>query len=743
MKIFLACAAAALVAGGIAATFWLQGPKPDTGTDAARAGHERMVARLAAIDREARQDNHLLGDRKLQADRRRAQELDASVPASVRCMTLAKLGYDELRMGRERDAIARLTEAQELLPEASTDLRPDQVSWVTFHLGVAFLRLGETQNCCLRNTPDSCILPIQGGGVHTSPEGSRNAIRHFEDLLRRTTVDDPFHLRARWLLNVAYMTLAEHPEKVPPQWLIPADAYAAEEPVPRFHNIAKSLGLDTFSLCGGVIADDFDGDHDIDLMVSSYDTASQLQFFRNEGDGSFSERSAEAGLTGLFGGLNLVQADYDNDGDIDFLVLRGAWFSDTGRHPNSLVRNEGDGTFTDVTFDAGLAEPALPTQTASWADYDNDGDVDVYIGNESTQELRAPSQLYRNNGDGTFIDVAERAGVTNDAFAKAAIWGDYNSDGLPDLFVSNLGSPNRLYRNVGGRFADVAAELGVDKPLSTFPCWFFDYDNDRTLDLLVFEYGGDIAHTAASLLELPVSRDLPSLFRGQGDGSFQQVSAPVGLTKPVLPMGSNFGDIDGDGWLDFYLGTGTPEYMDLMPSVLYRNRGGKSFVDVTSGAGMGNLQKGHGIAFADFDNDGDQDVFAQMGGAVPGDRYHDALYENPGFGNHWLTLQLVGQSSNRAAIGAHIEVRILENGSERSIFRHVNSGGTFGANPLRQNIGLGRASKIVRVAIHWPVTTQTQTLRDVPLDRTVVITEGKNEFETLDLQPVTLRGSRS
>ena len=157
-------------------------------------------------------------------------------------------------------------------------------------------------------------------------------------------------------------------------------------------------------------------------------------------------------------------------------------------------------------------------------------------------------------------------------------------------------------------------------------------------------------------------------------------------------MAGNFGDLDNDGYLDFYLGTGYPDYEALMPNVMYRNRRGTGFADVTSAGGFGHLQKGHGIAFADLDNDGDQDVFEQMGGFLPGDKYFNVAFENPGFGNHWIGVELVGVRSNRSAIGARIRAEVVENGRRRSIYKHVNSGGSFGANPLRQTIGLGEAS---------------------------------------------------
>jgi hypothetical protein len=169
------------------------------------------------------------------------------------------------------------------------------------------------------------------------------------------------------------------------------------------------------------------------------------------------------------------------------------------------------------------------------------------------------------------------------------------------------------------------------------------------------------------------------------------------------------------------------------------SRGGEYFEDVTMAGGFGHLQKGHAVAFADFDNDGDVDVFEQMGGAYPGDRYGDALFENPGFGTRWIAIRLRGTSSNRAGIGARIRVIVNDGGNERSIYRTVSGGGSFGANPLRPTIGVGHASEIASIEIHWPVTGRTQIVRAVPLDAVIRITEGADGFERIELPAVRLQ----
>jgi hypothetical protein len=175
---------------------------------------------------------------------------------------------------------------------------------------------------------------------------------------------------------------------------------------------------------------------------------------------------------------------------------------------------------------------------------------------------------------------------------------------------------------------------------------------------------------------------------------------------------------------------------------MYRNRRGKSFADVSTSGGFAHLQKGHGIVFADFDHDGDQDVFEMMGGAFTGDKAHNVFYENPGFGNHWLTMKLVGVRSNRSAIGARIRAEIDESGVRRSVYKHVNSGGSFGANPLRQTIGLGQASVVRVLEVFWPTTGQTQTWTNVGVDQAIQIVEGEASYTPLALKPLRLGGSR-
>ena len=683
-------------------------------------GHQRMLKLLREIRDRSSTENLYTGIEFHSRERQQLELLAAEAPAAQRAQLHLFVGKDELRLGNNLQAVEHLLKAYELSDKSL--VQP------AFQLAVAYLRLGETQNCLAHRNAESCILPIRGGGVHQEQTSARTTIKYLLEVLDRR----PNHIASRWLLNLAYMTVGEYPENIPPKFLVPPERFESGHEFPRFRDVAPKLGLSTVSLSGGAIADDFDNDGRLDIVVSDWSPSGQLRYFRNNGDGSFAERTGEAGFRGLFGGLNLIQADYDNDGDLDIYVLRGAWLGKAGRYPNSLLQNDGKAHFRDLTFDAGLGEDHYPTQTAAWADYDNDGDLDLYVGNETF-----PSQLFRNDGDGTFTNVAHDAGVTNDDVAKAVVWGDYDGDRYPDLYVSNFGGPNRLYHNNGdGTFTDSAPDADVTYPFKSLPAWFWDFNNDGNLDLFVSGYERRVEDVAAHYLGLPSMETEPdSLYQGDGKGSFEEVGFDMNLSSVTQPMGSNFGDLDNDGFPDFYLGTGYPEYEGLMPNLLFHNLGGKRFADVTTAAGLGHLQKGHGVAFADFDHDGDQDIFAELGGAYAGDVFGNALFENPGFGNQWLVVKLVGVTSNKSAIGARIRADIMEGGKERSVYKWVNSGGSFGANPLRQHLGLGRAEVIQSLEIYWPTSDRTQLFQDVEVNQFIVVTEDRDEYEILPYRP--------
>lgn len=615
---------------------------------------------------------------------------------------------------------------------------------------LANLRLAEQMNCVSGRCEQSCIFPIERRGVHKRPEPAERARAALLEHLANKPTDT---LETAWLLNIVNMTLGTYPDEVPPEYRIDPARFKSEYDVGAFVDVSTNVGVKAVNLSGGVVADDFDGDGLIDIFTTTMYPRGPAQLFRNRGDGTFEDVSKPSGIADQLGGLNCIGGDYDNDGDIDLMILRGGWIAGpNGCMRNSLMRNDGDFLFTDVTHHAGLAEPAYPTHSAAWGDFDNDGDLDLYVGHEScgaigvpeAPQLTYPSKMYRNDGNGTFTDIAESAGVLNNRFAKGVTAGDYDNDGDLDLYVSNFSfstkdGVDRLYRNNGDwTFTDVAAELGAPGSAKTFATWFFDYDNDGWLDIYVAANGIELKDLAAEYFGKPHHGPPPRLYHNQQGKGFVDRAAEAGLAHAWNPMGCGIGDVDNDGWLDIYLGTGAPPYEWLMPNVLLRNDGGKRFQDVTFSARVGHLQKGHGIAFADFDNDGDQDIFAQLGGAFTGDVFGDALFANPGHGNHFLKVELVGKKSNRFGIGARLAVEFDEPDQVRTVHRSVGSITSFGSLPFRQELGLGQASKIRRLEVYWPTSKTRQEFSDVPLDACVRIVEGEPKLEIVELKAFKL-----
>jgi len=613
--------------------------------------------------------------------------------------------------GQMARAIEQFERALKLVSEqapSNPELRP-VAQRLRATLGVAHMRRGEIENCVHDGNADRCILPVAGAGRHAQPSGSEAAARYFIEYLQQ----DPGDPDVKWLLNIVAMTLGRHPDGVPPPHRIPLAAYGSPSGAPRFVDTAARVGLGRVGRAGGAAIEDFNNDDRLDVAISSVDPCEPLHLFLQQEDGRFGEAAGKTGLEDQLGGINLTHVDFDNDGWMDLFVMRGGW-----EFPirNSLLRNNHDGTFTDVTVRAGIAEPVRRTHAAAWADFDNDGWVDLFIGHEE-----APSRLLRNNGDGTFADVSKKAGVDRTAFTKGAAWGDIDGDVDPDLYVSNYGGPNFLYRNNGdGTFTEIAREAGVHLPLMSFPTWFFDYDNDGRMDLFVASFMPSLTEAVSHYVGAPRRGETMRLYRNTGSGRFEDATASAGLARVVPTMGANFGDVDNDGSLDIYLGTGAPSYTAIMPNVMFRNAAGTSFTDVSVASGTMHLQKGHGVAFADLNADGHQDLFVNVGGFVPGDAFAKVLFTNPGGGGNWVKLRLRGVKTNRAAIGAKIIVRLKEG---KTIYREVTSGGSFGASPFLQHIGVGTARRIDTIEIHWPASGARQSLRDVTANQTLDVVE--------------------
>ena len=665
------------------------------------------------------------------------------------------LGLELVLAGNTEEGIAELTALREEYLAKNPPNTAKRLPGINSLLAIAWMRLGEQENCVAGHGQDSCLAPLQGGGIHKVKRGAENALKELAGILK----DDPSDLGARWLYNVASMQLGQWPDQVPKELLIPPSAFASECEFPRFYDVAPRVGLDTITGAGGAVSEDFDRDGFLDLVCSGFGMHEQIRAYRNNGDGTFTDRTSEAGLAGLFGGFNCLDFDYDNDGWVDLIVPRGAWFKENGMFPKSLLRNRGDFTFEDVTEKAGILTYA-PCQKLCYGDFDGDGFLDLYFGCEYSSEAPIAPELWWNQRNGTFKNVAAEVGLPPKCYVKGCAAGDYDNDGRIDLYISVLGAQVHLMHNEPApagaagpnfRFVDVSEKAGLPTCKANFTSWFFDYDNDGWLDIATAGYtvlNEKAAEDAARLyLGMTPVGQLFHLYHNKGDGTFVDVSHETGIERSVLSMGANFGDLDNDGWLDLYIGTGDPDLRTLLPNKMFKNDHGRRFLDVTTAGGFGHLQKGHGTVFADFDNDGDQDVYHSLGGTYTGDVYQHVLFENPGFpGNHWLTIELRGKKSNWFGVGTRVAVTVATPNGPRTI--HVVGGGQsdFGGNSYQLEIGLGDATAIEKIDLWWPASGIRQSIPGraaggaalVALDQKIRIEEGNDAVVPVAMTKIDL-----
>jgi Flp pilus assembly protein TadD len=486
----------------------------------------------------------------------------------------------------------------------------------------------------------------------------------------------------------------------------------------RFTDVAEELGMADPGRGRASAFVDVDGDGHLDVFAGNNEERSHL--YRGDGAGGFSDVTDAAGLGWFDSGYGHAFADYDGDGDLDVYVTRGGFQnSRPGRDGNLLFRNDGDGRFTDVTDHAGVGDAGTGFASV-WGDFDGDGPVDLYVVNNYTA-----NRLLRNRGDGTFEDITDAAGVGDMRGGISAAVADFDDDGDLDIYVANNGQSNVMYRNDGGaplRFTDVTgqARVGVSGGFASVAA---DFDNDGRMDIYVSNMnnwfgGGDFRPGDACYLLL-----------NQGDGSFVEVAKESAVAYVGGPMGLNAGDLDYDGWTDLYLGNGGPEPRRWEPDVLYRNLGrpppgSKSaprirFANVTKAAGAWNDRMGHGLSMGDYDRDGDLDIYLPNGAHVPSDLTPNKLWRNDGRQGHWIALELEGRPPNTAAIGARATIYAADHVQ----VQEVSGGHGFGAqNSLALEFGLGARTKVDRIEVRWPSGAR-QTLRDPEIDRFLAVTE--------------------
>ncbi len=543
-------------------------------------------------------------------------------------------------------------------------------------------------------------LREMGAGYYRMGNFTDAAARFYAALqLRRNSVD-------QWLFTLALGQMKGPRPPLPDFALFPLETAGvdpAHPPLLEFQDIAPKLGIHDLNGNGTVAFGDIDGDGKQDLIVSG--SGVFLRVYRNQGD-KFTDVTDAVGLAKVPSGYSLNLIDYDNDGWPDLYLSLNGW---SGPMRNLLFHND-RGKFTDVSKKSGADDPGSGF-VSLWGDLDNDGFLDLVVANGVLQE-GSTTQVYRNNGNGTFTNITKAAGIDEPPSygAIGIALGDYDKDGRLDILINGRDSaPNRLYHNDGNlHFSEVAAKAGIlQPPHDGFVCFIDDFNNDGLPDILTTSLAPwevvveGLKKGYAPPNARSVHPDSNRLFRNNGNGTFSDVTFQSKLYFPTGTMGGGVADLDNDGYLDVYIGTGDPQMSRLEPNRLFHNQGDGTFADVTNFVNFARPgNKGHGVAFIDLDDDGALDVFAQLGGHYPGDHTYNAFYRNlKASKNHWLEIDLRGVKSNRMAVGAQLTVKA----GALTVYREVKGSEGFGStSTFRQHFGLGDNAKIDSLEIRWP-----------------------------------------
>ena len=526
---------------------------------------------------------------------------------------------------------------------------------------------------------------------------------------------EPADNRTRFWIWLAAQKLGGYPTRVPEGQRMELKVGHYPSTL-QFEEIAAKIGLD--KTCGGrgTAVFDMDGNGYLDVVISSVHAGCSL--YRNNGDGTFTDVTVGSGLEDTASVFAISVGDYNNDGLDDLYVTRMGFYDGE----SLLFRNNGDGTFTNVTKEAGV-ENWGPAFTSQWVDYDCDGHLDLFVTANHSRFFGTPvrNRLFHNNGDGTFSDVTERTGITSDYPFVGATWGDYNNDGYPDLFLSSTLGRSQLFRNNGdGTFTNVSREAGVDEVLLGFVTLWCDYDNDGWLDLIQFVWSPE-QHVLHTMIEgeRPSSGQSTRIYHNNGDGTFTLKSPELGLNECWGTMTGNAADLNNDGRVELVLGNGGPLMSSTEPPVLYELGDDGKFHNTTFSAGLPFMGKGHGVTMADLWGDGRLCLIVADGGMYPGDLLTTCVYRPKTLPGNYLNVRLVGTKSNRNAIGARL--RLDAGGS--SLHAMVSCGSGFGSLPFEQHFGLGREERVDALEILWP-NGMKQRINGLPINNTIRIVEG-------------------
>ena len=532
---------------------------------------------------------------------------------------------------------------------------------------------------------------------------------------------DPANKRARYWLWLAAQKVGGYPEDVPGEVRVEVKAGKCRPKV-KFDDVASKIGLDKTAGCRGTAVFDMNGDGHLDIAVACAHGGCSV--YRNNGDGTFTDVSVGSGLDECVNTFAIVVGDYNNDGFDDLYITRLGFFPGD----SVLYRNNGDGTFTDVTRESGAGCWGA-SFSAQWVDYDCDGNLDLFVCSNlgGLFERPTPNRLFHNNGDGTFTDVVEEAGIRTISPTIGACWGDYDNDGYPDLFVSSGMGRSKLFHNNGdGTFTDISRTAGFDNICIGTVAFWCDIDNDGWLDLVQYTWS-------------PENQVLDTLFDGHGpadgqplriyrnnrDGTFTLVSRELGITDCFGTMSGSFGDFNNDGHMDFLLGNGDPHMNRTEPAVILEyDPKEQQYKNVTFSAGLPYTGKGHGANVADLAGDGRLCLILASGGAYPGDLLTMSVFRPTTLPGNYLNVKLVGTKSNRNAIGARVRL----DASDFSRHQLVSGGTGFGCLPYEQHFGLGKLDKVDGLEIWWPSGLK-QNIQNPPVNSTIRIVEGRPGWE--------------